>query len=95
MEHHFAELIGVAAAAASLYAAHAKTIIPLRIAAIVATLTAMRMTMAQRRLMSHFRVSEDRTRYRRSSGLDVGRFQGRVRRQQLGCAAGFNVLRQA
>jgi CRP/FNR family cyclic AMP-dependent transcriptional regulator len=41
MEHHFAELIGIAAAAASLYAAHAKTIIPLRIAAIVANVLAM------------------------------------------------------
>jgi CRP/FNR family cyclic AMP-dependent transcriptional regulator len=41
MEHHFAELIGIAAAGASLYAAHAKTIIPLRIAAIVANALAM------------------------------------------------------
>ena len=41
MEPHFAELIGVAAAAASLYAAHSKTIIPLRVAAIVANLLAM------------------------------------------------------
>jgi CRP/FNR family transcriptional regulator, cyclic AMP receptor protein len=41
MEHHYAELVGVAAAAASLYAAHAKTIIPLRVAAIVANLLAM------------------------------------------------------
>jgi CRP/FNR family cyclic AMP-dependent transcriptional regulator len=41
MEHHFAELIGIAAAGASLYAAHAKTIIPLRIAAIVANVLAM------------------------------------------------------
>jgi CRP/FNR family transcriptional regulator, cyclic AMP receptor protein len=41
--HHnyFAELIGIAAAAASLYAAHARTIIPLRIAAIVANALAM------------------------------------------------------
>jgi hypothetical protein len=38
MEPHYAELVGVAAAAASLYAAHAKTIIPLRVAAIVANL---------------------------------------------------------
>jgi CRP/FNR family transcriptional regulator, cyclic AMP receptor protein len=41
METHYAELVGVAAAAASLYAAHAKTIIPLRVAAIVANLFAM------------------------------------------------------
>ena len=41
MDHHFAELIGISAAAASLYAAHAKTIIPLRIAAIVANVLAM------------------------------------------------------
>ncbi len=46
MEYHldhryFAELIGIAAAAASLYAAHARTIIPLRIAAIVANFLAM------------------------------------------------------
>jgi CRP/FNR family transcriptional regulator, cyclic AMP receptor protein len=41
MKPHFAELIGVAAAAASLYAAHSKTIIPLRVAAIVANLLAM------------------------------------------------------
>jgi CRP/FNR family cyclic AMP-dependent transcriptional regulator len=41
MQPHFAELIGVAAAAASLYAAHAKTIIPLRVAAIVANALAM------------------------------------------------------
>jgi len=34
-------LIGISAAAASLYAAHAKTIIPLRIAAIVANVLAM------------------------------------------------------
>jgi hypothetical protein len=38
---HFAELIGVAAAAASLYAAQSKTIIPLRVAAIAANLLAM------------------------------------------------------
>jgi CRP/FNR family transcriptional regulator, cyclic AMP receptor protein len=36
MDHHYAELIGVAAAAASLYAAYTRTIIPLRVAAIVA-----------------------------------------------------------
>ena len=46
MEYHldhryFSELIGIAAAAASLYAAHARTIIPLRIAAIVANSLAM------------------------------------------------------
>jgi hypothetical protein len=41
MHPHYAELVGVAAAAASLYAAHAKTIIPLRAAAIVANLLAM------------------------------------------------------
>jgi hypothetical protein len=41
MKPHFAELIGVAAAAASLYAAHSKTIIPLRVAAIVANVLAM------------------------------------------------------
>lgn len=41
MHPHYAELIGVAAAAASLYAAHARTIIPLRIAAIVANFLAM------------------------------------------------------
>jgi hypothetical protein len=34
MERYFAELIGVAAAAASLYSAHAKTMVPLRVAAI-------------------------------------------------------------
>jgi CRP/FNR family transcriptional regulator, cyclic AMP receptor protein len=41
MEPPYAEFVGVAAAAASLYAAHAKTIIPLRVAAIVANLLAM------------------------------------------------------
>jgi Cyclic nucleotide-binding domain len=41
MKPHFAELIGLAAAAASLYAAHSKTIIPLRVAAIVANVLAM------------------------------------------------------
>jgi hypothetical protein len=41
MQPHYAEAIGVAAAVASLYAAHAKTIIPLRIAAIVANALAM------------------------------------------------------
>ena len=38
---HYAEILGVAAAAASLYAAHAKTIIPLRAAAVIANLLAM------------------------------------------------------
>lgn len=37
----FAELIGIAAAAASLYAAYARTIVPLRAAAIVAHVLAM------------------------------------------------------
>jgi hypothetical protein len=41
IERQYPELVGVAAAAASLYAAHAKTIIPLRVAAIVANLLAM------------------------------------------------------
>src|SRR5262249_60093543 len=41
MEHYYAELVGVAAAAASLYAAHAKTMIPLRVAAIAANFLAM------------------------------------------------------
>lgn len=42
MDHHvFAEFIGFAAAAASLYAANSRTIIPLRIAAIVANALAM------------------------------------------------------
>ncbi len=41
MQPHFAEWIGIAAAAASLYAAQAKTIIPLRVAAIVANFLAM------------------------------------------------------
>ena len=41
MEPHFAELVGVAAAAASLYAAQSKTIIPLRAAAIAANIFAM------------------------------------------------------
>jgi hypothetical protein len=41
MQPHIAELIGVAAAAASLYAAQSKTIIPLRAAAIAANLFAM------------------------------------------------------
>ena len=41
MRHEYAELNGIAAAAASLYAAHARTMIPLRIAAIVANALAM------------------------------------------------------
>jgi len=41
MNAYYAEIIGVAAAAASLYAAHAKTIIPLRVAAVVANALAM------------------------------------------------------
>src|SRR4029453_18172881 len=41
MEHLYVELFGVAAAAASLYAAHARPIIPLRVAAIVANMLAM------------------------------------------------------
>jgi CRP/FNR family transcriptional regulator, cyclic AMP receptor protein len=41
MDSYYAEIVGVAAAAASLYAAHAKTIIPLRIAAVIANLLAM------------------------------------------------------
>jgi CRP/FNR family transcriptional regulator, cyclic AMP receptor protein len=41
MQPHFAELFGVAAAAASLYAAQSKTIIPLRAAAIAANCFAM------------------------------------------------------
>jgi hypothetical protein len=41
MDHLYVEAIGYAAAAASLYAAHAKTIIPLRYAAIVANVLGM------------------------------------------------------
>jgi CRP/FNR family cyclic AMP-dependent transcriptional regulator len=41
MQPHLAELVGVAAAAASLYAAQSKTIIPLRAAAIAANVFAM------------------------------------------------------
>jgi CRP/FNR family cyclic AMP-dependent transcriptional regulator len=42
MDHHnYAELVGVAAATASLYAANSKTIIPLRVAAILANALAM------------------------------------------------------
>ena len=37
MPPYFAELIGIGAAAASLYAAYAKTILPLRVVAMVAT----------------------------------------------------------
>jgi len=39
--HNYAEFVGIAAALASLYAANSKTIIPLRIAAIVANALAM------------------------------------------------------
>src|SRR5262245_15086517 len=41
MESYYAEIVGIAAAAASLYAAHARTIIPLRIAAVVANTLAI------------------------------------------------------
>ena len=41
MNYYVAETIGLAAAAASLYAAHVKTIIPLRLAAIIANALAM------------------------------------------------------
>ena len=41
MPPYFAELIGIGAAAASLYAAYAKTILPLRVAAMVANFLAM------------------------------------------------------
>jgi CRP/FNR family cyclic AMP-dependent transcriptional regulator len=41
MNPHYAEFVGVAAAGASLYAAQSKTIIPLRVAAIVANVLAM------------------------------------------------------
>ena len=41
MPHDFAEIFGFAAAATSLYAAYAKTIIPLRVAAIAANALAM------------------------------------------------------
>src|SRR6516162_11306685 len=41
MQPQFAEIIGIAAAAASLYAAHSWTIIPLRVAAIAANALAM------------------------------------------------------
>jgi hypothetical protein len=41
MEPYVVELIGVAAAAASLYSAHAKTMVPLRVAAIVGNILAM------------------------------------------------------
>ena len=41
MQPHYAEFVGIAAAIASLYAANAKTIVPLRIAAIVANALAM------------------------------------------------------
>ena len=39
--HNYAELVGIAAAAASLYAANSRTIIPLRVAAIAANALAM------------------------------------------------------
>ena len=39
--YYYAEIVGVAAAAASLYGAHAKTIIPLRVAAVIANALAM------------------------------------------------------
>jgi CRP/FNR family transcriptional regulator, cyclic AMP receptor protein len=41
MQAHYAEVVGLAAAAASLYAAQSKTIIPLRVAAIAANFLAM------------------------------------------------------
>ena len=41
MDPHFAEVFGVAAAAASLYAAQSKTMIPLRVAAIAANIFAL------------------------------------------------------
>ena len=41
MQPHFAEWFGIAAAAASLYAAQSKTMIPLRVATIVANIFAM------------------------------------------------------
>src|SRR5262249_60761205 len=41
MEPYAAALIGVAAAAASLYSAHAKTVVPRRVAAIVGNILAM------------------------------------------------------
>jgi hypothetical protein len=41
MQQYWAELIGVAAACATLYAAHARTIIPLRIAAVAGNFLAM------------------------------------------------------
>ena len=41
MQSYYAEIVGVAAGAASLYAAHAKTIIPLRVAAVIANALAM------------------------------------------------------
>src|SRR5262245_29829896 len=46
MSAYYAEIIGVAAAAASLYAAHAKTIISLRVAAVIANLLAMAYSMS-------------------------------------------------
>ncbi|HEY7664112.1 MAG TPA: cyclic nucleotide-binding domain-containing protein [Xanthobacteraceae bacterium] len=41
MRHWYAEVIGIAAAVASLYAAHARTMIPLRVAAVIANALAM------------------------------------------------------
>jgi hypothetical protein len=41
MQPYFAEMIGIAAACATLYAAHAKTIIPLRMAAVAGNFLAM------------------------------------------------------
>jgi CRP/FNR family transcriptional regulator, cyclic AMP receptor protein len=46
MELPSPELIGIAAAAASLYAAYSKTIIPLRVAAIIANVLAMMYSLA-------------------------------------------------
>jgi CRP/FNR family cyclic AMP-dependent transcriptional regulator len=46
MQTYFAEFIGIAAATASLYAAYAKTIIPLRIAAIAANFLAVMYSLA-------------------------------------------------
>jgi CRP/FNR family cyclic AMP-dependent transcriptional regulator len=47
MQYYLAELIGVAAAAASLYAAYAQTMVPLRVAAIVASVLAMAYSLMQ------------------------------------------------
>jgi hypothetical protein len=48
MEPYVAELIGVAAAAASLYSAHAKTMVPLRVAAIVGSIELARRAVMRR-----------------------------------------------